>query len=312
MKRSDVVFFLSGAGALVYENVWVRLLCRVLGSDAAATAVVLAVFMGGMGVGAILLSRWARSTSRPAVLFAGLEIFIGLWAAGSPWLLGALHPVDGFAARALVSGLLLLPPTIAMGATFPLMGRLTIGADADVGGETAGFYGANTLGACAGAVIGPFVLVPLLGFNLGLLLAAGLDFVAAGLALRLSAPPSADVPALTSRLPRPVLAVLPVPFLLGASALALEVLLTRVLITVTGASVYAFAIVLAVFLGGIGIGSRATPRLLEKLRSPALLLLAAALVPGLCLLGLLLLRSMLGETDLFGSLQNRMPGWTGA
>jgi len=119
MKRSDLVFFLTGAGALVYENVWVRLLGRILGSDAGATAVVLAVFMGGMGAGAILLSRWARTTRSPVRLFAALEIFIGLWAAASPWLLGLLHPVDGFAARALVSAMLLLPPTVAMGATSP-------------------------------------------------------------------------------------------------------------------------------------------------------------------------------------------------
>jgi spermidine synthase len=313
MRRSDVVFFVSGAGALVYENVWVRLLGRILGSDAGATAVVLAVFMGGMGAGALLLSRAAERTTRPATLFASLEIFIGLWAAASPWLLGLLHPVDGFGARALVSGMLLLPPTVAMGATFPLMGRLTIGGGSEAGDETAGFYGANTLGACAGAVIGPFLLVPLLGFKFGLLAAAGLDFLAAGLVFGLIVPEHPGGPRVTGRLPKGVTRLLPVPFLLGASALALEVLLTRILITVTGASVYAFAIVLAVFLAGIGAGSRFAPRVVARFRSPGVgLVAAAALVPGLCLLGLLLLRTMLGEPDLFGSLGNRMPAGTGA
>jgi len=193
------------------------------------------------------------------------------------------------------------------------MGRLTIGKESDVGGETAGFYGANTLGACAGAVIGPFLLVPLLGFRFGLIVAAGLDLLAAGIALSLVAPAVGESLAGSGRIPRRLLAILPVPFFMGAAALALEVILTRVLITVTGASVYAFAIVLAVFLAGIGVGSRLAPRVLRRVGSPSeALLWAAALVPALCLFGLLLLRTMLGEADLFGSLQNRMPAETGA
>ncbi len=308
MRRTDLVFFLTGAAALVYESAWARLLARILGSGPGATAVVLSVFMGGMGIGALALAPAARRTGRPRLLFAALEWFVAGWAAASPFLLGLLHPVDGFANRALVAGLLLLPPTLAMGATFPLMGRLTVARPEETGAETAGFYGANTLGACAGALLGAFLLLPLLGFRRGLAAAAGLDRLAGGLALTLGrVPRPGPGPAPRPRGPREGDLLL-VPFFFGLSALALEVLLTRLLVTVTGASVYAFAIVLAVFLAGIGIGGRGARRLLARERVRGRLLAGCGLaVPVFTLLGLLLLRSLLGESDLFGDVANRLP-----
>lgn len=311
MRRSDLVFFLTGAAALVYETVWSRLLTRVLGSQASATAIVLAVFMAGLGLGALFFAGPARRAARPALLFAGLECFVGAWAVASPWILSSLDPVQGFGMRALVSGLVLLPPTIAMGATFPLMGRLTVAAVEHAGEETSRFYGANTLGACLGVLLGVGVLMPLFGLKLGLLLAAILNVGASGLALTLivPAPDSRELPA-GGRFD-PFLAV---PLLFGLSSLMLEVLLTRILVTVTGASIYAFAIVLSVFLLGIGLGSR---HVHGRLASPSpggparVLLDCAIAVPIAAFLGVLLLRFQLSEPDLFASLGNRMPTATG-
>ncbi len=308
MKRaSDLVFFLSGAAALVYEAIWARLLTRALGHQASATALILAVFMAGLGLGAWLAAPAARASQRPRSLFARLELFIGAWAIASPWILRAIDPVDGFALRAGVCMAALLPPTIAMGATFPVMGRLTIQSVASSGRETGGFYGANTLGACAGALLGTGVFMPLLGLNMGLSGAALFSFAAACLALRL--------PALEPDRPRPAAppklgwdAFLIVPFCLGLSSLALEVVLTRLLVTVTGASVYAFAIVLCVFLLGIGLGSRQAMSWLARPSSGArVLALVAAAIPALALGGALVLRWQLGEPDLFASLGNRLP-----
>lgn len=317
MRRCDVAFFLTGAAALVHEAIWARLLARVLGSHASATAVILAVFMAGLGLGALLLSRPARRTSRPGRLFALLELSIGLWAALSPWILRGLDPVDGTFARALVAGLALLPPTIAMGGTFPLMGRLTIAATADAGAQTSGFYGANTLGACLGVLFGTLVLMPTFGLSGGLAAGALLNAGAAALVWGLGAPTRTDEAARTEGRAKPVAAggfdtFLFVPLLFGLSSLALEVLFTRILVTVTGASIYAFAIVLAVFLFGIGLGSRQARASLARPGGPARLLAATALaVPALALLGVLALRWQLGEPDLFASLANRMPAATG-
>jgi spermidine synthase len=313
MRRSDVVFFLTGAAALVHETIWARLLSRLLGNQADATAVVLAVFMGGLGLGALLGARPARRVRAPRALFAGLEGFVGAWAVLSPWILSALDPVDGLGPRAMVASLLLLPPTLAMGATFPLMGRLTIAERASSGAETSRFYGANTLGACAGAILAPALFMPALGMRMALVAGASLQGFAALLVLGLRAPPALPPASAASA---PIAAgrgwrdpFLLVPLLFGASSLALEVVLTRVLVTVTGASIYAFAIVLAVYLFGIGAGSAQASSLLRRGEASArkLLTTCGLLVPLLSLLGVILLRWQLREPDLFASLANRLP-----
>jgi spermidine synthase len=312
MRRSDLVFFLSGTAALVYETIWARLLARVLGHQASATAVILAVFMAGLGFGAWSWSERARSAARPQALFARLEAFIGVWAAASPWILAAITPVDGFGLRALVCAGALLPPTIAMGATFPVMGRLTVTARAAAGRETSGFYGANTLGAGVGVLLGAGLFMPLFGLGPGLAAASVLSFAAALLALTLEAPglPAAGETVLQGR--GRLDPFLLVPLCLGCSSLALEVVLTRLLVTVTGASVYAFAIVLAVFLLGIGLGSRqAMTWLAQPGRGFHVAAACAAAIPILALVGALILRWHLGEADLFASLGNRLPAGAG-
>ena len=310
MRRSDLVFFLSGAAALAYESIWARLLIRLVGAESEGTALILAVFMAGLGLGAFAFARVARSTAHPRRWFAALEVGTALWAAASPWVLGNLDPVEGLAPRLALAGAALLPPTLAMGATFPLMGRLVIADRAAVGRDTSGFYGANTLGACAGALLAPMVLMPQLGLSGGLVGAALLDLAAAALVFTLprSPGPVRGDPAPPAPVP---FAWLAIPFAFGLSSLALEVLLTRILINVTGATVYAFAIVLAVFLLGTGLGSRQARDWLAPGKDPArVLVLCGALVPTLVLLGMLALRWQLKEADLFGILTNRMPGDT--
>ena len=316
MRKSDCVFFLTGTAALVYETVWIRLLARLVGSDAVALAVVLAIFMGGMGLGAWLFARPARAALRPERLFALLEIGVGVWAALSPWLLPLFSPVEGFTGRALLGALFLLPPTLAMGATFPLMGRLTIRLASEAGSETSAFYGANTLGAATGAMLGPLLLMPLVGLSGALWIAAGVDFLAAALALRwFRGAPALELTA--PERPAPLFdPVLLATLLMGCCGLALEVILVRLLVTVTGASVYAYAIVLGVFLAGIGLGSaqlvqRRTGTKRRLVADASTLSRCALFLPVFALLGLLALRWQLGETDLFGPLQNRMPSGAG-
>lgn len=327
MRRSDAVFFLSGAAALGYETVWARLMARVLGSDAPGAAVVLAVFMGGLGLGAFAAAPLARSTKRPVALFAAIEVAVALWAALTPFLIAHVPHVDAFFARALVAAAVMAPATILLGATFPLMGRLTIRTSAETASETSAFYGANTIGAACGALITPFVLMPMFGLSGALWASAVLDLCAAALAAAWfdTAPQSvADEPgadaeahpsASRSAWREPLLYTV---FLFGASALALEVLLLRVLITVTGASVYAFGIVTFVFLTGIGLGSRQLAEQRTRTGLPAsalaarvqksrdVLFLCALSVPLLALAGLLALRYQLGERDLFAGLENRV------
>ena len=314
MRRSDLVFVLTGAAALVYETVWARALARVCGSDAAGLGLVLATFMGGMALGAALGGRLARRARRPHLVFAGLEAGLGLWAAATPLLLALVDGLEPFALRAAGAVLALLPPTAAMGATFPLMGRLVIRDDADAREGTSSFYGANTLGAALGALLGPCALMPLVGLKATLLVAALGDVAAAGLAIAwLRAPertgagqPTESSSEVAGARAAGTTAVLAATFLLGFASLGLEVLLTRLLVSVTGASVYALAIVLAVFLAGLGLGARQAAR--PPLRPERLLFATALAAPVLALLGLAALRLQLREADLFASLANRMPG----
>lgn len=329
MRKTDVVFFLSGAAALGYETVWARLLARVLGSDASASAIVLAVFMGGMGLGAYAFAERARKTAQPVRLFALLELLVGAWAALSPWILERLDPVDGFVARALVCAAILLPPTFVLGATFPLMGRIAIRTRGEASSETSAFYGANTLGAAFGALLAPFVLMPRFGLSGALVASAFLDVIAALLAWVLLRPEPEFVEEIVPRESthrtrdatpsawrEPLLWI---AFTFGFASLALEVLGLRILITVAGASVYAFAIVVCVFLLGIAIGSRQlTERrartgvkdselVARTAKSRAALFYCALAAPLLTLAGLFALRFQLGESDLFAGLTNRAP-----
>jgi spermidine synthase len=307
MSLRDLVFFLSGVAALAYEVLWARLAARSLGGDAEGGAVVLALFMGGLGLGAHLAAGPAARARRPTLVFALLEIGLGAWAALSPYLLERLELAPAFALRAAGVAAVLLPATLAMGATFPLMGRLAIDVRAQGGASTARFYGVNTLGACVGALLAPAWLMPTFGLRLGLGVAALIDVAAGLLALRLAFAPRAPAgaPSGSGAVPARLLAAVA---LLGASSLALEVLLTRLLIHVTGATLYAFAIVLAVFLLGIGWGSlQSRQPLAAGARGAVLLARAAAWAAPLALGGLLALRLYLGERDLFGSLANRQP-----
>lgn len=318
MRRTDLVFFLSGAAALVEETVWARWLARILGSDAAGAAIVVAVFLGGLGLGAILFARVAERVRSPLRWYVGIELAVATWAAATPFVLANVPPIESFGGRAAFAVLVLLPPTLGFGATVPLMARLAVRSRAEATAETSAFYASNTLGAAAGALAAPFVLLPAFGLPGALWAAAGIEALAALAALLLLTDARVErAPLADAEPPRRFDSLLVAAAILGFSSLVLEVALLRLLVTVTGASVFAFGIVLCVFLLGIGLGARqlAAPRtrtgvpesaLAERARRAHDALFAAALVaPLLVVGGLLALRLQLGEADLFGGLANR-------
>ncbi|MCY2958602.1 MAG: fused MFS/spermidine synthase [Planctomycetota bacterium] len=318
MRRTDLVFFLSGAAALVEETVWARWLARILGSDAAGAAIVVAVFLGGLGLGAILFARVAERARSPLRWYVGLELGVACWAAATPFVLANVPPLESFGGRAAFATLVLLPPTLGFGATVPLMARLAVRSRAEATSETSAFYGANTLGAALGALAAPFVLLPLFGLPGALWAAAGVEAVAAILALLfLADAPRERVAPRDAEPARRYDRLLTAAAILGFSSLVLELALLRLLVTVTGASVYAFGIVLCVFLLGIGLGARqlaarrtrtGVPEsaLEDRARRAHDALFAAALIaPLLVVGGLLALRLQLGEADLFAGLANR-------
>jgi hypothetical protein len=145
MRRlTFVLFFVSGAVALVYEVVWMPLLVLILGSTHVAVTSVLTAFMAGLALGALAFGRYAdRSGWHPLVLFGALETGVGIFAFAVRFLLDASGPLGLFLADRVDSPtavisligfvvplITMLPPTMLMGGTLPMLGRfLTRQAD---------------------------------------------------------------------------------------------------------------------------------------------------------------------------------------
>ena len=190
-----VLFFCSGATALIYEVIWSKYLAQMFGSTIQAQTVVLAVFMGGLALGNHLFGGKADRFRTPIQVYGILEAAIGLYAfffssiykasdylfvsLGSKvfdqsWLLLSL--------KALISVGLLLGPTILMGGTLPLLAAWLQKNFSEAGRGSALFYGINSLGAVAGSGIAGFYLVQTWGMVASLQFTALLNLVIGGLA----------------------------------------------------------------------------------------------------------------------------------
>ncbi len=301
-----LLFFVSGAAGLVYQVVWMRKLVLILGATSQAVGTVLAVFMGGLALGAWLLGRRADRARSPLALYGSLEIGIALLGAASAFLLDALVPAYASlrrsldpspqtlaAVRVVLAAAVLLVPTTLMGATLPVLVRAAHGADDRVGRRVGVLYAVNTLGAAAGAILAGFLLIETLGLRATIFAAAAAN-AAVGLgawalargaarspAAARTAPPPA--PASDPALARTVLAVFGVS---GFAALAFEVLWTRALVYVVGHnSTYAFSSMLAAFLLGLVLGSALSAAIADRRRDPQALLGAVLVLFGASALG---------------------------
>jgi MFS family permease len=169
----------SGFSALVYEVVWTRLLALVIGPTTYAFATMAASFISGLAIGSAIGARLASRTDRPGPWLAGLMGIGAVAAIGAAWYAGTAMPLAVAAQvadpdasfdavvwrQALGVGLLLLPMTVALGASFPLALALAGGEPATAARDASRVYAANTVGAITGSMAAGFVLVPLLGLR---------------------------------------------------------------------------------------------------------------------------------------------------
>ena len=287
-------FFFSGATALVYEVLWVRLFVLRIGSTALAVSTVVTAFMAGLALGAWLAGRFCRRVARPLFVYAVLELGIASSALLVPLALAGLEPVfqliwQHFQLRFLTFSLLqfyfalllLLPPTAMMGATLPLLSIACVGRPQEAAGRVGMLYGINTLGAVAGTLAAGFVLMPALGVRITLLMTALINLGLAAVAwlldrswseIRQDRSEEPIVPRRTAMAPEagqatrwlPVV-VLTALGLSGFTSMVYEVAWTRSLSLVIGSSVYGFTIVLATFLAGIALGSAMISRWVKHL-----------------------------------------------
>lgn len=278
-----VFFLISGFCSLVDEVVWLRLAMAQFGVVTPLVSTVLSVFMAGLALGSWWGGRLSRRTQGPRWLtslrlYASAELIIAASAFLVPPLLrfgrdlllrGAADAVWGSGRYHMASGawiaLVLLPFCACMGATFPLAMAAIKEAGAEPERRTFGhLYVANVLGATCGTIAAAFVLVELLGFAGTLLAAAALNVVIATGALLLSfvrVPPGTDVVptgmAPASSLPSAAGGggVLTMLFVTGLVSMAMEVVWVRQFTPYLGTVVYAFATILALYLGATFLGS---------------------------------------------------------
>lgn len=276
-----LLFVGSGCAALIYEIVWFQLLSLIIGSSAVSLGVLLVVFMGGMCLGSLLLSRVISSREHPLRIYALLEIGIALFGLlvlfGLPYA-GGLYTaiggagVGGLLLRGLFCMLCLLPPTLLMGATLPAIARWVEATPKGVS-WLGFFYGGNIAGAVFGSLLAGFYLLRVHDMAVATYVAMALNLVVAlaGFALARTtthdatrAEPTAE----DNAIPRDAWPVYATIALSGVTALGSEVVWTRLLSLMLGATVYTFSLILAVFLFGLGIGSTAGSMMARSIAYP--------------------------------------------
>jgi spermidine synthase len=275
------VFFASGISALLYQIVWLKYLGLIFGNTVYAAATLIAVFLGGLGIGAFLFSRLFRTRS-PLLVYAATEALIGVIGAFSPngfellnrAYIAAFPSVHHSAllltlVRGALAAMFLLPPTILMGGTLPLLVRWFTGDREGSGAAVSALYAVNTLGATAGVALAGFVLIPRAGLLATIFTAVILNFTLALIAVLLLRGAPAASPARFSPKaagsPLRANAVLVASLLMGLAAIADEVFWSRILVLHLGSSVYAYSLMLFSFLIGIGIGSAVIERYVTRL-----------------------------------------------
>jgi len=276
-----LLFVGSGCSALIYEVVWFQLVGLVIGASSVSLGVLLGTFMGGMCAGSLLLPRVVSAKHHPLRVYACLEAGIGLIGVlvlfamplvGRVYTGWAGQGFAGLLMRAMVAAIILLPPTLLMGATLPAIARWVKTTPEGIS-WLGFFYGANIVGAVLGTVLAGFYLLRLYDVVVATLVAVAINTLIAASSFLFSrfAPYEAGDDDTETQAPTIAPAVRPIYVAIGISgmtALASEVLWTRHLSLLVGATVYGFALILSVFLLGLGIGSAGAALVTRRMGSP--------------------------------------------
>jgi spermidine synthase len=287
-----VLFLASGAAGLIYQVVWTQDLMVIFGDTTLAIVTTVTAFLAGLGIGALVGAAVGARLRRALAVYGLLEIAVGCLALLIPLAFGfiatvfrnaylSLSPTEVGLIRFGLAFVVLAPVTMLMGMSLPVLTRHLVREDPDVGGRIARLYGLNTLGAVVGSVVSGYLLIELIGLRDTTLVAVGLNLFAGGGAVLLSrAFGAAKAEPRPAAGPRPPLhprqwLLLAVTFASGLVSLALELLWTRMMLQGTGAPIYVFVAVVAVFLIGIAGGSLIYER--RRDRSPQMATLGALL-----------------------------------
>jgi spermidine synthase len=291
-----LIYFGSGMASLIDEVVWTRLLKLTLGNTVYASSIVVSMFMGGLALGAYIMSRHADRIRRPLRLYAALELCATISAISVPvtlriadagyrllYLRWRPSPEGLLLLQILVSALIVLVPAMIMGSTLPLLARFVTEMRQQVGRLVGRLYALNTLGAALGCFLAGFILIRLLGV-LGTLLAAAavnLAAAAAGWALSRSREhglpdkaedaresPGGGLPGLAP-VPQRGSWLLPLSFFSsGLISIGYELVWMRAIVIPIGSYTYVFSAVLTIYLLGNFVGAATGSRLAARVAKP--------------------------------------------
>ncbi|MDH3216430.1 MAG: spermidine synthase [Candidatus Krumholzibacteria bacterium] len=296
------MFALSGAAGLLYELAWSRYLALFVGHSAYAQVLVIGVFLGGMAGGALLVGNRSRSLKNPLLWYALAEAGLGVLGLAFHFLFqlttsfaydSVLPAVAGTSLATIakwgVAVLLILPQSVLLGTTFPLMSAGVLRADpSQTGGKLSFLYFANSFGGAVGLLVGGFVLVGRVGLP-GTVAAAGIinwivAIVAAGVAgalrersLGASAVGERAQQEARWRLDSEARAalwrlLLTVSFLTAVASFVYEIAWIRMLSLVMGSATHSFELMLSAFILGLAIGSLVIRRRTDTSAQPLRLL----------------------------------------
>ncbi|HRN54085.1 MAG TPA: hypothetical protein PK788_11350, partial [Gemmatimonadaceae bacterium] len=282
-----LLFICSGAAGLVYESLWSRYLGLLVGHGAYAQVLVLVIFLGGMALGAAAIARRSAQIANPLRWYAAIEAIVGLlglafhdvFVATSGFAYDTLFPALGSGvsvtlAKWTLAALLILPQSLLLGATFPLMtaGALRLVPSARGGHTIAVLYFANSLGAAVGVLLAGFWLLALAGLPGTLVAAATVNLLVAAAAWVIggasgratndgSELPTAPLP---DRAPLPsgrlAQLLLTLAFGTAVASFIYEIAWIRMLSLVLGSATHAFELMLSAFILGLAIGAFAVRR----------------------------------------------------
>jgi MFS family permease len=281
-SRVATLLFGSGFCALVYQTAWLREFRLIFGASTLASAAVLAIFIGGLGAGSLILGPRADRHPRPLLFYAALEAIVAVSAALTPLLIllaraiylasggaGTLGTIAATVERLILSVLVLAVPTIAMGGTLPAAAR-AVTSLGDVRRQSLStLYALNTIGAVAGCLAATFFLLEVYGTRATIWLAAAVNILVAVSARvldranqqNLSNPSNLPELSNLSNQEHPespenqsTVFVTVAAAAVGFAFFLMELVWYRLLAPLLGGSVFTFGLVLAVALAGIGLG----------------------------------------------------------
>lgn len=182
-----LAFALSGMTVLIYEVVWIRPLQLVFGSTIYAISTMLTAFLAGFSLGSYLFRNIADRSKNPTLLFAILELGIGIYGLIIlalfkllPSIYLSLLFVPGFQfIQFILCFTVLIIPTTLMGGVWPVINRAYITEMEKLGADVGKLYSFNSLGSALGPIAAGFLLIPSLGIAITAVLAASLNLLIA-------------------------------------------------------------------------------------------------------------------------------------